>query len=145
MHEGDMLRHVRQRLQGIGESIDDTLRQVPGVGRFVPGRYPPVDVYETPDSVVVRAEVPGVARENLEVRVRPRSLNLNGRAAPGRYEAYSAVSRESGEGEFKREVPLRTEVDDEAEASAVLENGVLTVRLKKARTEQGKPINVEMR
>lgn len=145
MREREMLDQVRKRLSRLCDNVEDTLRRVPGVGDLMPGGYPPVDVYETPDAVIVRARVPGVSREELEVRVKPRAVVIRGRATPEKYETYTPLSEESPKGKFCREVLLPRQIDDEAEGTAFLENGVLTVRLKKAPPREGRTVNVEMR
>jgi len=44
---------------------------------------PPVDIYETPDGLVVLADLPGVAKEALEVRVDHNVLTIRGQAPMG--------------------------------------------------------------
>jgi HSP20 family molecular chaperone IbpA len=101
-----------------------------------PDRYltPAVDIYETDDGLVLVADVPGVDKEGLNVRVDNGLLTLQGKLAhPQRanlaYEEYGLLH-------YFREFRLGDEVDDESIA-AELRNGVLTLRLPKR--EQAKP------
>lgn len=98
---------------------------------------PAVDVEETPDEVLVRAEVPGMSREAIRLLVHGQTLSISGeRRQEGT--ANEAPSRlvERASGRFQRVVGLPAEVDG-GRAKATYEQGVLTVRLPKA--EQAKP------
>ena len=44
---------------------------------------PPVDIYETAEGLVVKADLPGVAKENLDVRVENNLLTIRGKSAHG--------------------------------------------------------------
>ncbi len=96
------------------------------------GTPPSVNVYEKSDQWVLTFEVPGVAPENLELNVKERILTLRGRKK-------SEPSDEEGKvhcheycvGEFSRSLTLPEDVDTES-VEADIENGILTVVLKKA-------------
>ena len=85
----------------------------------------PVDLYEDKDNLYVRAELPGVARDAINVEVVEDFLNLN-------------ATRKSGEESFSLtrsiNIPEAVQAD---KVSAAYENGVLTVTLPKQ--EQVKP------
>ncbi len=100
---------------------------------------PPVDIYETPEGLVVMADLPGVAREDLEVRVDENVLTIHGRSrhiAPGDpvYREYELVN-------FFRQFELTDKVDI-SRISAELKHGVLTLHLPKA--EEAKPRKIEV-
>jgi len=95
---------------------------------------PPVDIYETQEGLVVLADLPGVAKEALDVRVEQHRLTIRGQArhgVPG-----EAVSREYALVNFFRQFEL-TENVDQSQITAELKNGVLTLTLPKA--EEAKP------
>lgn len=101
---------------------------------------PPVDIYENGDGLVVKADLPGVAREGLDVRVENNLLTIRGKAcheAPG-----DAIYREYGLVNFFRQFELNDRVDQE-KISAELKNGVLTLFLPKA--EEAKPRRIEIK
>jgi HSP20 family protein len=93
---------------------------------------PPIDVYETPAGYVVTAEVPGLAREQIELAVQENRLTIRGvrpAAAPdagGHH--YHQIER--GHGSFQRTFEFVDAVDQDG-ISADLHNGVLTVTLPK--------------
>lgn len=95
------------------------------------GWMPPVDVHETPDSYVVTAEVPGVVREDIDIRVNDGWVTLAGtRRELGRAcERYHRVER--GHGAFARTFELPAPVDTDG-VTAELHDGILTVTLPKS-------------
>src|SRR5215510_14867895 len=100
---------------------------------------PPVDIYETPDGLVVLADVPGVATEALEVRVDHNLLTIRGHArhvVPGEvtYREYDLVH-------FFRQFALNDTVD-QRHITAALKSGVLTVHVLKA--QEAKPRQIEV-
>ena len=101
---------------------------------------PPVDIYETPDGLVVLADVPGVAKEALEVRVDHNVLTIRGqvrRGIPG-----EVTDREYDLSNFFRQFELSDKVD-QSQITADLKSGVLTLHLPKA--EEAKPRQIEVR
>ena len=106
------------------------------------GKYitPPVDIFENSDGLVVKADLPGVAKEALEVRVDNNLLTIRGKAAhtaPGQpvYREYTLVN-------FFRQFELNDKVDQN-KMSAELKHGVLTLSLPKA--EEAKPRKIEVK
>lgn len=95
---------------------------------------PPVDIYETPEELVIMADMPGVARENLEIRVDSGQLTI--RAKPHYNVRGDPVYCEFELGEFFRQFELGEDVDTE-KISADLAGGLLTVRLPKK--QQSRP------
>jgi len=101
---------------------------------------PPVDIYETRDGLVVLADLPGVAQEDLDVRVDNNVLTIRGHAhhaVPG-----DAIYREHELVSFFRQFELSDKVD-QSRISADLKCGVLTLQLPKA--EEAKPRQIEVR
>ena len=132
---------LRKRLSDIASALDDTVRKVPGLGKLLPGQTPAVDVYDTPDSLVVYVDVPGMAREDIDLRLCAGELVVAGHRDTPRPQG-ERIAGDRFSGEFSRSVPMPPEVDAEAEVTAVLENGVLIVRLPKAPVGPGRRIDV---
>jgi HSP20 family protein len=100
---------------------------------------PPVDIYETPESLVVIADMPGIDPAHLEVRVDQNILTLHGQTQsqrPGdlRYREYTLVS-------FFRQFELGEQIDQDG-IRADLKQGVLTLTLPKAAKAQPRAIPV---
>ena len=101
---------------------------------------PPVDIYETNGGLVVTADLPGVPKEGLDVRVENNLLTIRGKAshsAPGDpiYREYELVN-------FFRQFELNDKVD-QGKISAELKHGVLTLNLPRA--EEAKPRKIEVK
>lgn len=90
----------------------------------------PVDLYEDKDNTYVRAELPGVSREDISVEMVEGYLNLS-------------ASRKDGEQSFSfnRSIAIPEQVQAE-KVSAAYENGILTVTLPKQ--EQAKPRKINI-
>lgn len=102
-----------------------------------------VDMYETDDAIVVRAVVPGVKPEDLDVSVTGDTLTIKGETrAEEEVKEENYIRRERRYGSFCRSllVPIPV-VADKAEAE--FENGVLTLTLPKAEEVKPKAIKVK--
>lgn len=113
--------------------------------RLVPGRVGsvPLDVYETEDTVVVKAALPGIKPEDVDITVRENTLVIKGEAKAAeevREENY--LRRELRYGAFSREVSLPTMVRADR-AEAMCENGILTIKLPKAEEVKPKTIKIK--
>lgn len=127
------------------ERLFDTFMGQPWPGRFMrpfevgwgnlpapfEGRSPKVDVINRDKEVLVRAELPGVKKEDLEVSVADDSVTLR---AATRYqeekEEGEYYRRETSSGEYIRTLALPAEVDG-AKARAAFKDGVLELTLPK--------------
>ena len=101
---------------------------------------PPVDIYETGESLVVVADLPGVSREKLDIRVDDNVLTIQGR--PDYSAPPNPIHGEFALVSFFRQFTLNEEVNQE-KISAQLKNGVLTIHLPKA--EKAKPRQIKVR
>jgi HSP20 family protein len=97
------------------------------------GWAPPIDVYETEDRYVVTAELPGLAREQIELAVQDNRLSIRGARSAGTPESstrhYHQVER--GHGAFERLFRFADPVEQDR-ITADLRDGVLTITLPKA-------------
>lgn len=110
---------------------------------FVPATWAPaVDIYETDDSVVVKAELPGLTREQVDVEIRDRVLTLRGeRKVEKDVKGESYHRMERAYGSFLRSFSLPSVVDEE-KITAKLDNGVLEITLPKKAEAKPKQIKV---
>ena len=104
--------------------------------------WPPLNVSEQAERLVVEAELPGVAMENLEIVVHDQQLEIKGERKPFAEEGLSFVRRERPHGAFRRLLPLPFEVDAN-QVSATLADGVLTIHLPKAAALRPRRIQVQ--
>jgi len=103
-------------------------------------RVPSVDIAENDDAVIVRAEVPGVDKDNLDVSITDRTLTIRGKSREEQKdEGEDYYRREIRSGEFSRSLLLPCEVDAE-KSSASLKDGIVELRLPKAAAAQRRRI-----
>ncbi len=103
---------------------------------------PPIDIYETPEGLVLCADLPGVTAEGLELQVLDNKLTLFGRVQDDAPENASLLHQEYHVCDFLRSFILSDEVDHDR-ISAKITNGVLKVVLPTA--ERGEPRRIEVR
>jgi HSP20 family protein len=104
---------------------------------------PPVDIIERPDHLVIRAEVPGVQKADMHVRIENGVLTLHGvRKQDADVNEECALRMERVHGAFTRSFSLPTTVDA-AKVAAAYMDGVLEVTVPKA--ESAKPTKVEIK
>ncbi len=105
---------------------------------------PKVDISETDTEVKVRADIPGIDPQDLNIEVTEDTLTLSGkseRTEEEKKENYYRLERQSGE--FFRELMLPCKIDtDKVDASA--KNGVVTITLQKQPSEQKKKVKVKV-
>ncbi|MGP0063634.1 MAG: Hsp20/alpha crystallin family protein [Isosphaeraceae bacterium] len=101
----------------------------------------PVDVYATPEELMIVVEVPGVVPASIDLTVTGNVLTLRGvKETTGLPEAFLQV-RERLFGTFHRQISLPSEVDFE-KADADIEHGVLKIRLPKRFEAQPRTIPI---
>lgn len=98
-------------------------------------RSPALDVSETESRYILQLDLPGVAKEAVKVRIEGRKVSIDAeqaRAAAG--EGEQPLYRERAVTRFSRQIALPKEVT-QADSSAKLEHGVLTLSLAKRQLE----------
>jgi HSP20 family protein len=104
---------------------------------------PPIDVYETEESYIISAEVPGLAREQVELAVEDSRLTIQGRregtAVTSGARHYHQVER--GYGAFRRTFEFAEQIDAD-HVTANLADGVLTVSIPKVPPPPARKIEV---
>ena len=107
------------------------------------GLAPSVDMFETENDVVVRASLPGMKADNVEINVTGEMLTIKGETqekSDVKEKAYHI--REQRWGSFERSVALPTTVLSD-KAKAEFEDGILTITLPKAEEVKPKTITVK--
>ena len=116
-------------------------------GRFFPAANgdaawaPPVDLGETEEAYFLRLDVPGVAKEDLDVELHEGRLTIRGERQRGDAEDHTFHRTERPTGRFERAFTL-PKAADAGQVEATYEAGVLEVRVPKA--ERAKPRRIEI-
>jgi len=136
------MRGLRERMDRVFDDFFRSPRLIPWESaEFVF----PLDVYETEDSLVVKAPLPGVRPEDVDISITGDILTIKGETrGEEEVKRENYHRRELRYGSFCRSVPLPTQVEH-GKAEAVFEQGVLTVTLPKAEEAKPKTIKVKAR
>ena len=102
---------------------------------------PAADIFETDQALTLRLEMPGVARERVEVRVENDVLTIEGRIDFGVYESLRPVYTEYNVGNYARTFQLSSKIEQDG-ISAALKDGVMTLVLPKVERAKSRKIQV---
>ena len=102
---------------------------------------PAVDMYQTDDEIVVKASLPGIKADEVQINVTGDVLTLKGEVKHEEKNNRSWHIREQRWGSFQRSVALPTNVVSD-KAKAEFENGILTITLPKAEEVRPRAITI---
>lgn len=114
-----------------------------GDGQPQAALLPPVDVHEDASGITLRADLPGVTKDKLELRIEADTLTIEGEVALKMPEGMEATHAEVQLPRYRRVFTLSKELDAE-QVKAELRHGVLTLRIPKAPHAQPRRIEVEV-
>ena len=116
-----------------------------GAGESPAGPWsPPVDIFETHDRIVLRVDLPGVARDEFELRVEEGVLVLRGhRRSPGEVRPEDMHQAERPHGPFMRSFSLPQGID-QVGIRAAHRNGVLEIALLRIQESKVRSITIEV-
>ena len=104
---------------------------------------PSIDMYQTDNEVVVKASIPGLKAEDVQINVSGDVLTLKGEVRQEEERQDKAWHiREHRFGSFERSIALPTDVKSD-KAEAMFENGILTITLPKADEVKPRTINIK--
>ncbi len=104
---------------------------------------PAIDMYQTDDEIVVKAALPGIKADEVQINITGEVLTLKGEMKHEEEKKEKAWHmREQRWGAFERSIVLPTDVVAD-KAKAEFENGILTVTLPKADEVKPKVINIK--
>ena len=113
-----------------------------GMTPFAQG-YPPIDVIDRENEVVLRAQVPGVNKDNLDISISDNVITIRGRSEQEEErEKEDYYCREMSYGEFSRSIALPETVDAD-KATAKMKEGMLEMTLPKIEGAKRRSIKVE--
>ncbi|MFQ5879524.1 MAG: Hsp20/alpha crystallin family protein [Dehalococcoidia bacterium] len=137
----DPFRDMQALRRGVDRMFDDFLPW-PRLSWWEAETHVPLDVYETDDSLVMKAALPGVKLEEVDVSVMGGTLIIKGETkTQEEVKRENYHHREMRYGAFSGSVVLPTRVDHD-KAEAVFENGVLTITMPKPEAVKPKSIKV---
>lgn len=126
--------------RGMEEIFEDFFRRPfgrmmwPGTQRILEEAEtePSVDIFEEKDSIIVKSDLPGMSKEDIEVNLTDDTITLSGeKKGEEKIERKNYFCNERSYGSFTRTLALPAEVQSD-KASASFKNGVLEVRVPKS-------------
>jgi HSP20 family protein len=139
---GKNLGHMHSRLQ---RTIDDMFRQInPMLALAEQTWRPQMDMYETPEEIIIVGEISGVDKENLEVELDPKAVKITGlRRETARVPGMKYHLAEIAYGKFERILLLPVPINPE-EVKASYTNGLLEITMAKQLHKQARQIPIEV-
>lgn len=107
-----------------------------------PAAAPPTNMYDNGNQFILKAEVPGMSKDDLQVKIQGNYLELSGTTHPGTPEEYKAHRVERKSSTFTRSFTLTTDVDTD-KVEAELGDGILTLTLPKVAAAKPRQIEIK--
>jgi len=107
-------------------------------------RFPLVDIYEKADEIVIRAGIPGVEKDAIEITIVENTLTITGeitRDREVRDEDY--YYKEQHYGSFSRSIPLPAGLNPD-DMKASYQNGILQIVIPRSKREEPRKIEVQV-
>lgn len=102
---------------------------------------PRTNILETDDTIEVQAEVPGLSKDDLSVKIQGNYLEISGKREVNAPEDHKVHRRERGSSSFSRSFTLPEDVDAD-KTEAVLRDGILYLTLPKSETARPRRIAI---
>ena len=138
----DPFEEIRKTQDRLSQLFEDYMP----VGEWRGGKVstPAVDIKEEGDNLVVTTDLPGINKEDIEIKLKEDMLEISAKSREGKEtEEEGYIRRERSYTRFYRAVRLPTSVKEEG-GTAKMENGVLTIMLPKIKLEESaKKIKIE--
>ena len=134
---------LQDRINRIFSESFDSSRELDDDGGFYDWR-PPVDIYESNDGYVIKAELAGVEKENVSVEVKDNVLTLKGeRLLDPEVKDEQYFRKERTFGKFQRSFTMQAFIKPE-QVKASFKSGVLTIVVPRPAQEKVKQVTVEI-
>ena len=135
----DELNRMRRQM----DRIMDAMREQPASVVGGAGVFPAINLTEDDHFFYIRAELPGVAAQDLDIQATARNLTITGeRKLVVETGSAKYHRREREGGRFSRAFALPKEIDTER-VEARMQNGILTLKVPKAESAKPRRINIE--
>jgi len=105
--------------------------------------YPLMNIYDDKDNILVIAELPGLAKEQVNITFSDGILTVSGKQQPlAKAKGMTVVRKERSEGDFEKTLRVPTQIKQDA-IKAAFSNGILSITLPKAEEVKPKTIAIE--
>lgn len=136
----DAMGLLRGRFDNIFNEFDRTVGYEPSWS--VVSNYPRTNLYDKGDQFELVAEVPGLAKDDLDVKIQGNYLEISGKREVKTPEGYRPHRNERGSATFTRSLTLPSDVDS-TKVSATLNDGILVLTLPKSEAAKPRQISIK--
>ena len=143
----DPLSELERLHDEVNRLFDFSLGRFPerNIGLLERGWAPAVDVYDSKDNVIVKADLPGLAKDEIDVTIEGNTVVIKGeKKHDSKVKEENYVRTERFRGVFHRTITLPNGVDS-SKAKAEYKNGTLELTLPKKEEAKPKQISVEIK
>lgn len=107
------------------------------------GKAPGIDLIDRDDAIIVKAELPGVDKKDMDISVTKNSVSIKGTTSHEEKEEKGDYYRsEISRGEYARTLTLPAEIDEE-KVKATFKNGILELNLPKLKQSARKTVEID--
>ncbi len=136
----DTMGMLRGRLDDLYSELD---RPASWRGNWLAGgNFPRTNLYDRGDRFELIAEVPGLAKNDLDVKIQGNYLEISGKREVNVPEGYRVHRSERGSASFTRSLTLPADVDS-SKAGANLKDGILVLTLPKSEAAKPRQISIK--
>jgi HSP20 family protein len=136
------MTNTLDRMLTLNRALDEAFTNSVSANEAARLWVPAIDLFEKKDAYVVRAELPGVERANIEITFEKNMLTLSGQKGPmleGRDEEIRVFAAERVTGGFSRSLRMPEHIDGDR-IEAEYKDGLLTITVPKAEQAQARKI-----
>ncbi len=130
---------LRDRLGNVFEDFDRSFGST--YNWAAAGNFPKTNLYDRGDQFELVAEVPGIAKADMNVKIQGNYLEISGTRKVQVPEGYSTHRMERGDSTFTRSLTLPADVDS-AKVSASLKDGLLVLTMPKSEVAKPRQISI---
>ena len=106
------------------------------------GPFPPMNVFQQGDDILVIIELPGMDKNNLQIQAKENTIRISGKKAVDYPEGVSVHRRERISGEFDRTLSIPVQLDPDR-IKAEYHDGILALFLPRAESDKSRTITIK--
>ena len=141
----DPFRDITSLREEIDRLFDTFFGRTAGITEREVAWIPAIDLEETDDAYIVKAELPGMKKEDIKLSISENALTISGERKMEREDKGKTYHRvEMAYGKFLRTIQFPGEVDPD-KAKATYKDGILTITIPKSEKAKPKEIEIEVK
>ena len=129
----------------MAHDVEITKNDTPTIAENIGTRceiLPTVDIFEHDNELMLKADIPGVRKEDIEINYEKDELSIFGKGSPSEQDNWNATTREFTTADYRRSFRVGKGIDID-KISAEYDNGVLTLHLPKSEALKPRQIKIQ--